>query len=315
MANEKRIDQPTGTETVGHEWDGIEELNTPLPRWWLYTFYLSILFAIGYVIAYPAIPFLNDYSRGMLGWSSRGDLAKDMSAETKRRAPIVAAIAATPVEALPANPKLLNAAIEGGRAAFKVHCVQCHGSGAAGSKGYPNLNDDDWLWGGDLKTIEYTITYGIRNPDVAETRTSLMPAFGKDGILQPAAVQDVVSHVRAISGQEKQSAAARRGAALYTANCAVCHGPDGKGNRTVGAPNLTDSIWLFGGDRATLAQTVTNSRRGVMPAWGARLDPVTIKMLTAYVHSLGGGEANPAPAAEPAEAGNAAPAAPAAGGQ
>lgn len=297
MVEGKRIDEPTGTSTVGHEWDGIEELDTPMPRWWLLTFYACIVFAIGYVIVYPAIPLAHDATKGLWHWSSRGDLASEMRVDGARKAPILTAIAATPVESLAGKPDLLRAAVQGGSAAFKVHCVQCHGSGAAGSKGYPNLNDDDWLWGGDLKSIEYTLVNGIRNPDVAETRMSLMPAFGKDGILTSAQVQDVVSQVRLISGQEKQSASARRGAALFEANCAVCHGPQGKGLREFGAPNLTDGIWLYGGDRAALGQTVTNSRRGVMPAWGHRLNPVTIKMLAAYVHSLGGGEAVPAVAA------------------
>lgn len=310
MAEQKRIDQPTGTETVGHEWDGIEELNTPLPRWWLWTFYLTIIFAVGYCIAYPAWPLLERATAGTLGWSSRGALDAELAAEKAKRAPVMAALAAMPIEQLPANPKLLQAAIEGGRSAFKVHCVQCHGSGAAGGAGYPNLNDDDWLWGGDLKTIEYTLVHGIRNPDHAETRQSAMPAFGRDGILQPAQVQDVVSHVRTLSKQEKGSASSARGAALFAANCAVCHGADGKGMRSLGAPNLTDGIWLYGGDRETLTQTVTNSRQGVMPAWGARLDPVTIKMLAAFVHSRGGGEANPpAEGAAMADAANAAPAA------
>ncbi len=304
MADEKRIDQPTGTETVGHEWDGIEELNTPLPRWWLWSFYASIVFAIGYTIVYPAWPGLHGATTGLLGWSSRQTLAETMRAEAARRAPILSALAAAPIETLPARPDLMQAAVQGGAAAFKVHCVQCHGSGAAGSKGYPNLNDDDWLWGGDLKAIEYTITHGARNPDVAETRTSLMPAFGHDGILSSGQVQDVVSHVRLISGQEKPSASSRRGATLFEANCAVCHGPTGKGMRELGAPDLTDGIWLYGGDRETLTQTVTNSRRGVMPAWGTVLDPVMIKMLTVYVHSLGGGEATPqaAPASAAAPA-------------
>jgi cytochrome c oxidase cbb3-type subunit 3 len=300
----KRIDQPTGTETVGHEWDGIEELNTPLPRWWLLTFYASIIFAIGYVVVYPAIPLANDYTKGILGWNSRRALTDDMASIAKARAPILSAIAATPIEALPAKPELLNAAVQGGKAAFKVHCVQCHGSGADGVRpgsGYPNLNDDDWLWGGDLQAIEYTITHGARNPDLAETRMSQMPAFGRDGILTPAQVEDVVSYVRTLSKEEKASASAQHGAALFEANCAVCHGPDGSGQRQFGAPNLTDGIWLYGGGRAAIAQTVTNSRQGVMPAWGGRLDAVTIKMLAAYVHSLGGGEANPAPELAPAE--------------
>jgi len=292
MADEtKRIDPATGTATVGHEWDGIEELDTPMPRWWLMTFYATIVFAIGYVVVYPALPGLTGATKGVLGWSSRGDLAQTMQAEAVRKAPILTAIAATPIERLAARPDLMQAAVQGGSAVFKAHCVQCHGSGAAGSPGYPNLNDDDWLWGGDLRAIEYSITYGVRNPDVAETRTSLMPAFGRDGILTPAQVQDVVSHVRVIAGQEKASAASRRGATAFEANCAVCHGQDGRGMRALGAPNLTDGIWLYGGDREALTKTVTDSRKGVMPAWGHALDKVTIRMLAAYVHSLGGGEA------------------------
>jgi cytochrome c oxidase cbb3-type subunit 3 len=292
----KKIDESTGTATMGHEWDGIEELDTPLPRWWLWTFYATIVFALGYVIAYPAWPLINSYTPGLLGWSSHGALEKELAAQDARMAPIRKAIAATDITALPADPKLMQAAVEGGRAAFKVHCVQCHGSGAAGSKGYPNLNDDDWLWGGDLKTIETTITHGVRNPDHAETRLSQMPAFGRDQLLQPAQVNDVVAYVRAISRQDKPGAAARRGAQVFADNCAVCHGPQGKGDRTVGAPNLTDGIWLYGGDTATIHETVWNSRQGVMPRWNDKLDGATIRMLAAYVHSLGGGEAAPAPA-------------------
>lgn len=303
MSDKKRIDAPTGTQTVGHEWDGIEELDTPMPRWWLLTFYASILFSIGYVVVYPALPGLTGATKGLFGWSSRAELEKTMQAEAARKAPILSAIATTPIEKLPARPDLMQAAIQGGSAAFKAHCVQCHGSGAAGSPGYPNLNDDDWLWGGDLRSIEYTITLGARNPDVAETRTSLMPAFGRDGILNPAQLQDVVSHVRVISGQEKASTSSRRGATLFEANCTVCHGPAGKGIRALGAPNLTDGIWLYGGDRDALTKTVIDSRKGVMPAWDHVLDKVTIRMLAAYVHSLGGGEAMPA---EPAASNGAA---------
>jgi cytochrome c oxidase cbb3-type subunit 3 len=243
------------------------------------------------VIVYPAIPLANSATRGTFGWSSRGDLDKQMAAENTRRAPIFRAIAATPIENLPANPALLRQAVEGGRAAFKVHCVQCHGSGAAGSKGYPNLNDDDWLWGGDLKSLEFTLQHGIRNPDHDETRFSQMPAFGE--ILKPAEIGQIVAHVRNISGQGKPNAA---GAALFAANCAACHGAEGKGGREFGAPNLADGIWLYGGDPASLRSTVVYARGGVMPRWNSRLDPVTIRMLAAYVHSLGGGEATPAPA-------------------
>ncbi len=295
MVDRTRIDEPTGTETVGHEWDGIEELDTPMPRWWLLTLFGTIAFSLVYVVLYPAIPFRHSASAGVLGWSSHRQLAGEMTAEAARLAPTRSALAQTPIEMLPANPRLLVAAEEGGRSAFKVHCVQCHGSGAAGSKGYPNLNDDDWLWGGDLAAIQTTLTNGIRQPGNADTRMSQMPAFGRDGILEPAQVRDVASYVRLLSGQEKAGAASARGGVVFAANCAVCHGAQGKGGRNIGAPNLSDSIWLYGGDRVAIIDTITNAHAGVMPAWGHRLDAVTIKMLAAYVHSLGGGEANVAP--------------------
>lgn len=310
---EKRLDEATGVETVGHEWDGIEELNNPLPRWWLYTFYATILFAIAYVVVYPAIPGLHKGSDGLWKWSSRGMLAAETAAADKSRATTLAAIAATPIEQLPGNPALMSAAIAGGKAAFRVNCVQCHGSGAAGSKGYPNLNDDDWLWGGDLKTIEATITHGIRQPGDDATRISQMPSFGHDGILPPAQITDVASYVRSLSGKAPGAApspaAVQRGAAVFAANCAVCHGADAKGGRQFGAPNLSDAIWLYGGTQADVEASVANAHAGVMPAWNQRLDAVTIKMLATYVHSLGGGEkfepeqgAAPAPADTATEA-------------
>ncbi|WP_066590479.1 cytochrome-c oxidase, cbb3-type subunit III [Sphingomonas pruni] len=300
MADNKRIDQATGTSTVGHEWDGIEELDTPMPRWWLYIFYACIVFAIGYCIAYPAWPLLTRATPGVLGWTSKGQLEAELTADQKAKAATFAAIDRLPIEDIEKNPTLKQAAIDGGRAAFRINCSACHGSGAAGSKGYPNLNDDDWLWGGDIKSIQQTLLDGVRFPGDDATRMSQMPAFGKDEILKPEEVQDAVSYVRFISHQEAMSPSAKRGSAIFANNCAVCHGANGRGNRAVGAPNLTDTIWLYGGDRDTLTQTVTNARYGIMPAWGKRLDPVTLKMLAVYVHSLGGGEALPAPAATPA---------------
>ena len=302
-----RIDDATGVETVGHEWDGIEELNNPLPRWWLWSFYACIVFAIGYCIAYPAWPLIANATEGTLGWSSRGELDKEMKAEAARKAGLLAELDKASIEQIAADPRLRRAAIDGGRAAFKVNCIQCHGNGAAGSAGYPNLNDDDWLWGGDAATIHQTLVNGIRQPGDDATRMSQMPAFGRDGILTAAQVSDVVSHVRAIAGEEKPGAAAGRGAQIFTDNCAVCHGAAGEGNRTLGAPRLNDAIWLYGGDRKAVTQSVTNARFGVMPSWGNRLDAVTVKMLATYVHSLGGGEEVPAapvpdPAATPAAA-------------
>jgi cytochrome c oxidase cbb3-type subunit 3 len=303
-AGGKRIDEATGTSTVGHEWDGIEELDTPMPRWWLWTFYATIVWALVYIVLYPAWPLVNSATKGVLGWSSRGQLEQEMKADAQRRAPILSAIAATPIADLPAKPELMQAAVQGGAAAFRVHCVQCHSAGGAGVKKlYPSLTDDDWLWGGDLATIEYTITHGIRNPDHDETRVSQMPAFGHDGLLDHAQIADAVSFVRVISHQEKASASSRRGAAIFEANCAVCHGADGSGGRQVGAPRLTDAVWLYGGDRESITATINQPRNGVMPRWNSRLDPVTIKMLAAYVHSLGGGEKAPEIAAAPAAEG------------
>lgn len=292
----KRIDEPTGTEFVGHEWDGIEELNTPLPRWWLYTFYATIAFSLVYVVLYPAWPMIDSATEGTLGWSSRGDLQKEMTAAEAARAGTVAKIAATPIEALAADPALMQAAVAGGAAAFKVNCVQCHGAGAAGSPGYPNLNDDDWIWGGTLTEIEYTLTHGIRWEGADETRANFMPAF--EGMFDAAQVKALSGHVLSLSGKGKSSPA---GAQAFADNCAACHGASGEGMAAMGAPALNDAIWLFGGTEADVRKQILAPRHGVMPAWKGRLDPVTIKMLAAYVHSRGGGQ-QAAPAAPAAEA-------------
>ena len=286
MAN-KRIDQPTGTQTVGHEWDGIEELDTPLPRWWLWTFYLTIVFAIGYVIAYPAWPMIDKATQGVLGWTSRGQLAEEMTAADQARTSIREQLARTPIERLGEDSELLQQAVAGGAAAFRVNCVQCHGSGAGGSQelGYPNLNDDDWLWGGDMKAIHYTLTHGIRQPGDDNTRTSQMPPFA--GAFDNAQLDKLVDHVLSLSGKAESD---RVGAQLYADNCVACHGANGGGNRELGAPRLDDAIWLRGSSREAIKRQILDPRMGMMPKWEGRLDPVTVKMLAAYVHSLGGGE-------------------------
>ncbi len=299
----KRIDEPTGTETVGHEWDGIEELNTPLPRWWLYTFYATILFAAVYVVLYPAWPMIDRAPGGTLGWTSRGQLAQEMRSADAARAGVRAKIAATPIEALPGDPALMQAAVAGGAAAFKVNCVQCHGAGAAGSPGYPNLNDDDWLWGGTLTDIEYTLTHGIRWEGSEETRATYMPAF--EGVVDAAQARALSGHVLSLSGKAKPNAT---GAQLFADNCAACHGPAGAGMPVMGAPALNDAIWIYGGTQADVTKQILAPRHGVMPAWKGRLDPVTIKMLAAYVHARGGGQdAAPAAPASPATTTAAAP--------
>ncbi|HSF12396.1 MAG TPA: cytochrome-c oxidase, cbb3-type subunit III [Erythrobacter sp.] len=294
----QRIDEPTGTEFVGHEWDGIEELNTPLPRWWLYTFYATILFSLVYVVLYPAWPLIDRATAGTLGWSSRGDLTKAMSAAEAARAGTVAQIAATDIEALPANPELMQAAIAGGAAAFKVNCVQCHGAGAAGYQefGYPNLNDDDWIWGGTLTAIEYTLTHGIRWEGAEQTRANYMPAF--EGVIDDTQARGVAQHVLSLSGKAKPNPV---GAQTFADNCAACHGTMGEGMAALGAPALNDAIWLYGGSEAAVTKQILAPRHGVMPAWQGRLDPVTIKMLAAYVHSRGGGQ-QPTPTNDSAEA-------------
>ncbi|MFC0590459.1 cytochrome-c oxidase, cbb3-type subunit III [Novosphingobium aquiterrae] len=308
MAN-KKIDDATGIETVGHEWDGIEELNNPLPRWWVIVFALTVVFSLGYVVVYPAIPLANAGTQGIWGWTSRGQLDAEMAAAKASRAASDAQIAALPLDQIAANKDLLGKALAGGHAAFQQNCVQCHGTGAAGSLGYPNLNDDDWLWGGNLAEIHQTLLHGIRQPGDGETRTSLMPSFGKDAILTPAQVGNVADYVLTLSGSGPVNSSSQAGAALFAANCVACHGPAGKGMRQFGAPNLTDKIWLYGGSKTQVAASVTNAHAGVMPAWGGRLDPVTVKMLALYVHSLGGGEDFAATPAAPAaaESGNAQP--------
>jgi cytochrome c oxidase cbb3-type subunit 3 len=287
MANNQRIDEPTGTETVGHEWDGIEELNTPLPRWWLWTFYATCIWALGYVILYPAWPLVEKGTEGVLGWTSRGQLAAEISAEDERRAPIMAAITSTSLADLSADEELMAQAVAGGAAAFRVHCVQCHGANAAGSEGYPNLTDDEWLWGGNMEEIEYTLIHGVRHPGAALTRTSLMPAFGRDGILSGEQVSAVTDYVLSLTDRGPATA---EGAELYANNCAICHGADAGGLREFGTPSLNDAVWLYGNSEEEIRAQIIAPRHGVMPAWEDKLDPATIRMLAAYVHSLGGGE-------------------------
>ncbi|NWG45880.1 MAG: cytochrome-c oxidase, cbb3-type subunit III [Alphaproteobacteria bacterium] len=290
--SKKDIDQVSGYETTGHEWDGIKELNRPLPRWWVWIFYATIVWSIGYMIFMPAIPGLPGMAGatpGLRNHSERTNVAEALSAAEAARGPLFAKLAGASLGSVENDPELLQFALAAGRSAFGDNCATCHGSGAQGFKGYPNLNDDVWLWGGGLSDIKQTLLYGIRSghPD---TRQSDMPAFGRDGILSGAEIHAVVNHVLALSGQEADAAAAAGGRAIFAAQCASCHGEAGKGLREFGAPNLTDAEWLYGGDYETLRETVTNSRRGVMPYWADRLDEGTIDALAIYVHTLGGGE-------------------------
>lgn len=291
MANNIEKDEVSGTATTGHAWDGIKELNTPLPKWWLYTFYGCVIWAIGYTVLYPAWPLPGGATPGILGWSSRGQLTQQMDAAAAAQKDTVDKIASMNIDDILKDPKLLAYAQAGGAAAFKVNCVQCHGAGAAGGNGYPNLNDDDWLWGGTPDAIYTTLKHGIRYTDDPETRDSQMPSFGIDGILTPEQIDQVANYVVTLSGETADTGKAEAGKQIFAENCASCHGDDGKGNRDFGAPNLTDKLWLYGGSIEQVKAQIHKPRMGVMPGWTKRLDDAEIKELAIYVHSLGGGEA------------------------
>ncbi len=290
MAEQNReVDQHSGVETTGHEWDGIKELDNPMPRWWLWILYATIVWSFGYWIAYPAIPLVSDYTKGVLGYSSRTEVAQDISKAEQAKAGYFAKLDAATLEEIRTDSDLLEFALAGGRSAFNVNCSQCHGSGAQGFAGYPNLNDDEWLWGGTLEEIQYTISHGARNDIDDEAHVSDMPAFGRDEILTKEQITDVTEYVMMVSSQEHDLGVAVRGAPVFLEQCADCHGSDGSGDAALGAPALNNAIWLYGGDRETVRESITNSRSGVMPAWGKILKSATIKQLAVYVHSLGGG--------------------------
>ncbi len=291
MAEEhKEIDALTGTATTGHEWDGIHELNTPLPRWWLWLFYLTIVWAIGYWVVYPAWPLITSSTQGVFGWHSRAAVVTDLAELQAKRGPMMAKLAGASAAEIAGDPQLSDFARAVGRVAFADNCAPCHGSGGGGGRGYPNLNDDDWLWGGKLGAIENTIVHGARSTD-DKGHMGNMPAFGRDGILKPNEMSAAADYVRSLSGLSTEPGAdLTLGKKVFADNCAACHGPEGKGNREVGAPNLTDKIWLYGPDKQTIMQGIQNGRGGVMPAWGGRLTEPTIKALTVYVWTLGGGE-------------------------
>ena len=283
--SEKKIDEVTGVATTGHEWDGIRELDNPMPRWWLWTFYATIAWSLAYTVAYPAWPLISSATDGVLGWSSRGDLRAELVDAEASRADYAAAVAEKSVEEILADDGLRLFATSAGAAAFRVNCVQCHGSGAAGSAGYPNLNDDEWLWGGTAEDIRFTIAHGIRFTGDDDTRFSEMPAFG--AMLGREEVAAVTAHVLAL-GQGGDLTGP--GAQLFADNCAACHGDTGKGEPSLGAPDLTDAIWLYGSTPAEIAAQIRAPRHGVMPGWQVRLGDTVVKELTVYVHSLGGGQ-------------------------
>ena len=289
MTEQKEIDEFTGVETTGHDWDGIKELNNPLPRWWVWTFYVTVAWAVGYWILMPSWPLISDYTRGFLGYSQREVVREQLAAAKDAQAAFLNRIRDAELEEIRADSELLEFALAGGRSAFLVNCSQCHGTGGAGAAGIPNLNDDDWLWGGTLDDIYETVRVGIRF-DHEEARVNEMPAFVRDEILSEAEFNDVVAFVGRFAGADVDSAAAERGKVVFEEQCVACHGEGGGGDKALGAPNLTDAIWLYGSSLDDIRRVIANGRNGVMPAWEDRLDPETRKKLAVYVHALGGGE-------------------------
>ncbi len=289
---EKDIDSISGVETTGHEWDGLKELNTPLPRWWVWVFLATCIWSFWYFIVYPTWPTLGTDNQGgtvgTSGYTQYKELADSQAEIVARQKEYLVRFEKASFEEIMDDDALYAFAMAGGSAAFKDNCATCHGTGAEGGKGYPNLNDDDWLWGGQVDEIHETLLHGIRVAGDYDTRISDMPAFGKDGVLNRTEINTVTDYVMAMSTTGVN--ADMPGHAIFQQQCASCHGSDGKGDHEFGAPNLTDAIWLYGGKKEDILETIYNSRAGMMPAWKDRLDENTIRQLSVYVHQLGGGE-------------------------
>lgn len=285
------IDEYSGTPTTGHDWGGIKELDTPMPRWWLICFWISVFWTIAYLAIFLVRPYMTGETKGFFGYtSSRAEVADIMKAVQFSQEKYRTSINTMSLQEIQADKDLSKFAYAGGKSAFALNCSQCHGSGAAGASGYPNLNDDNWLWGGNLEEIHTTISHGIRFEQDEDTRASAMPNFGGDEILEKQQIVQVADYVLSLSKREHDVESARAGAEIYAENCAVCHGETGQGDREQGAPQLSNVLWLYGSEKSDIIKQVTRPKHGVMPAWGGRLDSVTIKQLTIYVHALGGGE-------------------------
>jgi cytochrome c oxidase cbb3-type subunit 3 len=252
---------------TGHVWDGdLRELNNPLPRWWMWMFLLSCIFGLVYLVLFPG---LGSFP-GVVGYSIDGALMSSMTEANDELKPVYAKYVKMDIEQVAADPK----AREMGQRLFLNSCAQCHGSDAGGAKGFPNLTDGDWLYGGSPENIKTTLING---------RNGVMPAFGH---LESAQIVDLANYVRSLSGLPADDAKVARGAELFKTNCAACHGADGKGNIALGAPNLTDKTWLYGGSEATIIETLTKGRMAMMPAQDKVLSPEKIHLLTAYVWGL-----------------------------
>lgn len=252
---------------TGHVWDGdLRELNNPLPRWWAWMFLLSCIFGLGYLVLFPG---LGSFP-GVVGYTTDGALMSSMTEANDELKPVYAKYVKMDIEGVAADPK----AREMGQRLFLNSCAQCHGSDAGGAKGFPNLTDGDWLYGGSPGNIKTTLING---------RNGVMPAYGH---LETAQIVDLANYVRSLSGLPADDAKVARGAELFQSNCVACHGVDGKGNIALGAPNLTDKTWLYGGSEASIVETLTKGRMAMMPSQDKVLSPEKIHLLTAYVWGL-----------------------------
>ena len=295
--SERERDEHSGTETTGHEWDGIKELDTPLPRWWLWVWYGSILWAFVYWILMPAWPGISGYTKGVLGLSDRAALVRELGDLAEQRRAGEGRLRTATLQQIEGDPELQAYAMQVGQSVFGDNCATCHGAGGAGAKGYPNLRDDVWLWGGSLDEIRHTIQVGVRSGHAQARGETVMPAFGRDQMLNDAQVSDLTEYVMALSGRKADAAAVGRARQTYADQCSACHGSAGTGDIARGVPNLTDAEWLFGSDRTAIRDQIWNGRNGVMPTWEARFSPETLKALAVYIHANAGGEAEPLTAA------------------
>lgn len=294
MANVEK-DPVTGTETTGHEWDGIKELNSPLPKWWVYLFWATVVWAVGYMVVYPSFPGSESYVKGIKGYSSRAELDKELERAAEDRSGWLTQFQEKSAEEIATDPTLLQYAMAGGEIAFLDNCAPCHQAGGAGAIGYPALTDDEWLWGGTLEEIETTIRYGVRMSD--DGRFNEMPAYGfigEDGMTETQ-LSDLADFVLAMSEGTDVDFDSDIGI-MYLDGCAACHGERGEGVNIMGGPALNNRIWLFGGEKEDIIAQIVDPQHGEMPPWEGRLDEATIKQLTVYVHSLGGGQSDIAPA-------------------
>lgn len=282
---EPEFDAPSGRKTTGHEWNGIKELDTPVPKIVLIFLGIGLVLSVIYWVLAPAWPTGTSYTRGLLGLDDRQEVTREVEAAEASRAVWDQRLTSEPFAQLAQDPEIAAYVSEMAPTLFADNCAACHGANLRGGPGYPDLTAPARLWGGDPDTVAETIRVGI-NADHPDTRRSQMSAFGTFGTLDRDQIQAVSAYVRSLSGQSLSAAERARlqgGQEIFSTTCATCHGPDGRGSTQVGAPDLTDDVWIYGGDAATVYETIHSGRQGQMPSWEGRLSPAQIRMLTLYI--------------------------------